>query len=211
MPGINITYETLFEILRREKLREELQKLDPSFFQDVLNYMKEKKALIEVQRSKEDLFAREELQKALIQETNIKRILKEFYERREKKILNMAIDTSRTGSILDTSVLLEQEKKLYEVLLNVLTDFRKGILNNLLNLQEINIQQTQIEQKIEQKPQEKPRETKLIRFLHPVPKFLGENLEEYGPFEPEDMANIPIKLADVLIEKQRAEHMDDYN
>lgn len=208
MDPIKITYETLFELLRREKLREELQKLDPTFYRDVISYLKEKKELIETQKTKQDLFVQQELQKAISQEINIRKILKELYERREKKILSMALDTSRTGGILDTSILLEQEKQLYESLLTLLSDFRNGILTNILNMQEVNIQQTQLSEEKPLEKEEKPREIKLIRFLHPVPKFLGENLEEYGPFDQEDIANIPIKLADVLIEKGRAEEMD---
>ena len=208
MTDIKITYETLFELLRREKLRQELQKLDDTFFQDVLNYLKEKKDLIESQKSKKDLFAQEELQKAIAQEANIKKILKELYERREKKILNMAMDSSRTESIIDTSALLEQEKQLYETFTTILTDFRKGILHSLLTLQDVEIKQTEVKQEPEKELEKPVKETKLIRFLHPTPKFVGENLEEYGPFEPEDVANIPKKLADILIEKQRAEEME---
>ena len=38
-----ITYETLFEILRREKTREELQKLPDNFHNDVGKYLSDKK------------------------------------------------------------------------------------------------------------------------------------------------------------------------
>ena len=67
MGEVNITYETLFEILRREKNREELQKLDESFFNDVLNYVKEKKQQLNDLQTKDDLFAVEEKKKAEIQ------------------------------------------------------------------------------------------------------------------------------------------------
>jgi len=49
--------------------------------------------------------------------------------------------------------------------------------------------------------------TKLVRFLHPVPKFVGRELEVYGPFEREDIANLPKEIAEVLIIKGRAEEM----
>ena len=41
-----ITYETLFDILRREKSRDELQELPISFFYDLMNYMNEKNEFI---------------------------------------------------------------------------------------------------------------------------------------------------------------------
>ena len=49
----------------------------------------------------------------------------------------------------------------------------------------------------------------MIKFNHAVPKFVGEDLEVYGPFEENDMANLPSKIADVLVSKGRAEEMDD--
>ena len=40
-----ITYETLYEIVRLEKQRKELQKLDDTFFLNVVKYLEEKKAM----------------------------------------------------------------------------------------------------------------------------------------------------------------------
>ena len=44
-----------------------------------------------------------------------------------------------------------------------------------------------------------------VRFLSPVPRFLGPKLEEYGPFDEEDVANLPSIIVDILVEKGRAE------
>ena len=44
---INITYETLFELLKREKDLTDLQKLEPSFFNDFVDYLNEKKNLLD--------------------------------------------------------------------------------------------------------------------------------------------------------------------
>ena len=41
-----ITYENLYEILRREKYEKELQKIDENFFKSIINYMKEKEELL---------------------------------------------------------------------------------------------------------------------------------------------------------------------
>jgi len=129
---INITYETLFELLRREKNREELQKLDDNFFSDVVNYLKDKKSALEL--PKNDIFAAEERRKAENQLGNIKNILKEIYEKREKKIMHMALDMSRTSvgilnsEIIDTSNMLKEEKELFDCLVQNLNNIRKGVL-----------------------------------------------------------------------------------
>jgi len=42
MPEAIITFETIYEILRIEKSRNELQKLDNDFFKRVIHYIEEK-------------------------------------------------------------------------------------------------------------------------------------------------------------------------
>ena len=56
---------------------------------------------------------------------------------------------------------------------------------------------------------ETPKETKLVRFLHAVPKFVGKELDEYGPFEEEDVASLPVEIANVLITKGRVEEISE--
>lgn len=216
---INITYETLFELLRIEKSRGELQKLDSDFFKDVLNYIKEKKESVESLKDKTDLFAADERQKAEKQLQNVKKIIKDIYERREKKIIEAALDSSRMFSgVIDRSALLEEEKKLFDSVLEVLNNFRKGILFSLIEAKQIDIKNEKTEEKAEEErkhtdtekkqTEEVKKETMMIRFLHPVPKFIGKSLEEYGPFDKEDVANIPSELAELLVKKERAETIE---
>jgi len=54
---------------------------------------------------------------------------------------------------------------------------------------------------------EEHEETKLVRFIHSVPRFVGRHLEVYGPFEDDDTANLPEEIADILIKKGRAEEI----
>ena len=42
-----------------------------------------------------------------------------------------------------------------------------------------------------------------------MPKFVGPELEEYGPFEEEDIANLPAEIADVLISKAKADEIKE--
>lgn len=208
---INITYETLFEMLRIEKNRDDLQDLQPSFFNDVLEYLREKQQILDESKVKEDLFSATEREKISTEMNNIKRILKEVYERREKKIINMAVNKSRTKSnIIDTSKLLKEESTLFNQFVTILDRFREGILLNMFDLRQPFIEEKK-EEKQEQQQEAPPpqKETKLVRFLQPVPKFLGKELEVYGPFEEEDMSTLPGEIADVLIQKGRAEEVTE--
>ena len=132
MDNIKITLETLYDILRNEKKREDLQKLESTFFIDVISYMREKQAFLATKKDEDDLFASGEKAKLEYEIRSIKRILKEIYEKREKKILDIALNRSRTGSeIIDTSAMLREEKEFYERILDTLDKFRQGIIMNL--------------------------------------------------------------------------------
>jgi len=217
---VNITYETLFEISRREKSRDELQELHETFFEDVIEYLKDKTRIMET--NKEKLFSEEEREKTRVQLVNIKKILKELYERREKKIISIALNKSRTkSSLIDTSVLLKEERELYGALNRVLDSFRENILTNILDRKapemaklgpEIASQgpdNTASEPKELKKGSISFKKTKTIRFIKPIPKFTGPDLQVYGPFEEEDIAKLPEAAANILIEKQRAEALEN--
>jgi DNA replication initiation complex subunit (GINS family) len=132
MEGIKVTLETLYDILRNEKKREDLQKLDDTFFMDVLTYFREKKALLELKSESENIFAAGEKEKLEYELRSIRRILKEIYEKREKKIIDIAMNKSRTGSdIIDTGAMLAEEKEFYEEILRSLNYYRAGVLYHL--------------------------------------------------------------------------------
>jgi len=184
MAEINITYETLFELLRREKNREELQELTPEFHQDVAQYLQTKEKLAQESQDSKN-------QKQL---ENAKKLLKELYEKREKKIVTMALYRSRSGTdFMKTDNLLVSEKGLYDEIKEVCDRYRDK-------------DAADIPKPVEP---EKPVEDIEVKFLAPVPKFVGRELETYGPFDSGDVANLPTEIAKVLIKKDRAEAVQD--
>ena len=209
---VNITYETLFELLKREKDMTDLQKLDPNFFNYFVEYLNEKNKVL----GKEDsLFSYDEKKKVEKQIENAKRIIKEIYERREKKILNIALIKSRTKSdVMDTSSFLENEKRFFDEVVKVLDVFRNDVIDNIISgkqTSDITVAKEEINKKeIDEKgdiDKNETKNTKLVRFIYAVPKFVGKELEEYGPFAEEDIANLPIEIADLLINKGRVEEI----
>lgn len=199
-----ITYETLYEILRREKVRPELQPLDKSFFKDVVKYLSEKESILQSQMSKTSIFSSSETQKTRKEVENIKRMVKELYERRESKILQLALIASRTEDKIDFHEMLEEERQFFKNFVFILNRFRKDVLFNILSLKnpELSSEGEPKELKMGDKPN-----NKLIRFLHATPKFVDDNLRVYGPFEEEDVASLPLKVANILIKNNRAEAM----
>lgn len=242
------TYESLYDLFRREKNKEEIQELSSEIYQDVLAYLRDKQGYYDSCMAKSDIFSLSEREKTLQQLQNAKRIIKDLYERREKKIIELALNKSRTNSdLINTQFLLPEEKAFYEMLVHALNTGRECVLIKLLALQNPSLigslpnenqyslsttdfGQTPSSSKINQHTslQDTPTnahvatestatqsfsssstKTKLLKFLSPIDQFLGEELEPYGPYSPEDKAYIPNTLAEILITTGKAKEIEE--
>lgn len=198
MSNITITYDVLYEILRLEKTRKEIQELDKNFFTNLLSYIKEKHTILETQQKENNIFSKE-FEKTQKQIQNIKKMLKELYERRETKIIQLALYSSRTQNKPDNTPLLTEEKEMLKSITQNLNNYRRDILYSLLKSKTPEITQ---EEKVEIKPQ-----NKLVRLTHALPQFVAEDLNTYGPFDEEDVVNLPEKAASVLINRNKAKEI----
>jgi DNA replication initiation complex subunit (GINS family) len=190
-----ITYEILYDILRREKSRQELQKLDNNFFDDINKYIRDKKAILEDLKSKSSIFAKKEIEKTEKELVNIKKIVKEIYDKRESKILQLALSSAVTNKAQDSSNLLNEEKLIFDNLIRFLKESRESLLNDLLDDEKPKVIKSEQES------------IKTVRILQPIPIFIGDDLNEYGPFEEEYIASLPVKVAELLIKKGKAEEI----
>jgi len=216
---IIITYETLYDILMNEKKSNEIQKLDNNFLEDVLNYFKEKSKLIQI--NPDSIFGAEEQKKALQQLDNAKRLLKEIYAWREKKILLLSRDASRTNDhLINKSVLLIHEKVMFEEFLKLLKRNRENILDNLMLLKEpvladsSSFSSPMIDSFRNEPPKDLKSETPEIRynlikvrFKQQVSQFVGPEMENFGPFEPGDEAELPEIVANIIVNKGQGERL----
>ncbi|MBU2639213.1 MAG: hypothetical protein KKG75_00735 [Nanoarchaeota archaeon] len=197
-----ITYETLFELLQKEKIRKEIQTLDKDFFNKFLKYLEEKTLILQSQKSKDSLFS-SETRKTEKQLENVRKIIKDLYERRERKILENALFSARNDSKNKiTGSLLPEERDLYEKIKENIKDSREGILFNLLQGKHPELKAKTLKTDITQ------GNNVLVRFLAAVPKFIGNNNNSYGPFEKEDIAALPFEISEILIKKKRAEKIE---
>ena len=198
-----ITYERLYELLRLEKYHPELQPVDKDFFEKTVQYISEKRATLSTHEHKDSIFAAQSIQKTRKQLENIQKILSELYERRESKILQLAIFCSRTQApIQNQDKMLPEEKILYTSLVETLNIHRTQILKTLLEGKKPAIPETK-----DIKNEAASPEQKHVRFIQDVPQFVGEDMNLYGPYKPEDTAVLPAKVTDVLIKNKRAEHL----
>tara|TARA_Y100000310_G_C20350748_1_gene654221 strand:- start:41 stop:658 length:618 start_codon:yes stop_codon:yes gene_type:complete len=202
MKEVIITYENLYEILRREKYRTELQKLDETFYKDVVKYLQEKRAILESQAKKDNIFASTELEKTQTQLKNVLKIIRELYEKRENKIVQFSLFTSRSKNPQDTSTMLPEEQQFYHALKDTFDNYRAGILRNLLENKLPEIKKNQ------QKPLkiEEKTDSLHILILKDIPEFVGPDLEVYGPYTKDEKAKLPEMVAKLLIQTEQAKN-----
>jgi DNA replication initiation complex subunit (GINS family) len=209
-----ITYEMLFEILRKEKNHEDLQKIDVDFYDELHAYVTEKsRSLSEKPRLDQFVEGHEQEQNAIrTQLQNIKKLIKDIFDRRERKIIEMAINKAKTGSnIIDSSALLPQEKAFFNEQIELIGSFRSEILDSALLMQKPF-------QKAPESPQtaEQPKELnmalddpndnpfKKVHMLESVPKFVGIDLEVYGPFTADEQVALREEIAEMLVKTNKA-------
>lgn len=201
--SVVLTFENVYEVLRREKGREDLQKLDETFFNHVTNYIIEKRASLAVISRKNDIFSHKEKENINLQLVNIKKVLKDLYDQREQKIISLALNKSKTNSsLIDTSQLLPKEKQMFEKLSMQLNEYRDDFFDLFEENKEYQL--TQEEQKIEPIKENTPKDTVKVEFLARVDTFIGRELEEYGPFDEGDTTELPKELAEILVNEKKA-------
>jgi len=183
-----ITYTELYEYLRKEKYSEKLQPLPKNFIEQVVGYLNEKKEMAE----KKDEFFSEAVIKTKKQFENAISIFKELILSRKQKLLNLAFIASETGiSKRDFENMLYFEKELFDEIMTALSETEKKIAS------ELNGQR------------DKEKKNKLILFLQNVDAFVGLDGESLGPFEKETIANLPAKIADILVQDKKAEYVGE--
>jgi len=208
--SIIITYETLFDILRKESGREDLQEIPETFYADVHVFLDEKKAESHGN------------QRAAIEYENTQKIVRELYDRRERKLLLLALNKARTESaIIDPSILLPEERTLFDDLVEKLRANKKAVLATLTDSRASVTPTTpvastppaqepvpadpviEVTQSGEVVLPEPASETTGLRvtFLKAVPKFIGRDMTIFGPFDVGAQTQLPQDVVNVLLKK----------
>jgi len=182
-----ITYNDIYEALRKEKYAEELQKLSREFIKEVAEYVKEKE---EVLGKKEDIFS-EAIIKTKRQLENAISIFKELLLRRRKKLLNLAFIAKETGiSKRDFENMLDFEKEMFEKIVKNLEESDKKV-NEVMN------------------GKEEKMKNALLLFKDNTEEFIGADGEVLGPYEKGELANLPAEISKILVESGKAELVEE--
>lgn len=162
-----LTYETLRKIANAERSETGMVRLPDNFFREVNAYITKKS------QAKAD--GNWELE-AVIQTLN------EILERRERKMVNFAIDSVRSG---DTPAnLTDIEAETFNKVVAILSDFK-------LNMKQL-IEHAEVE---------------IIVVAKDLDSFVGTDLKTYGPLKAGDIVMLPKDVAKLLLEKEYAQKM----
>ena len=194
-----ITYETIRNAHRAEK-GEELQKLPEGFFDAVKRWFSHKEKLKDTT--------------SLLEVENAKKLLEDIINMRERKIVLSALRTIR-GELPPTN-LSDEERKFFDEVVNSLNSFKNNMNERFRSFDEI------VEEKVEEakksieelKPEEKtenifvkPNGKILVKIVQEMPRFVGPDLESYGPLKAGDVITLPEKLGELLISRKAAENI----
>ncbi|MFX0038245.1 MAG: hypothetical protein ACFFCY_00870 [Promethearchaeota archaeon] len=157
---------------------------------------------------------------------NLNYLFKDFLKIREFKIISSALALKE----INLNNVIEAEKLLYENLVSSIKGYKKvkaiSLYGEDIEFQDNKIKKDEeIESMVEETPISKKEKISgvfevkkkvvkekinytLIRFLKKTPPLVGIDLINYGPFEEEDIANLPQKNAKILILEKFAEKIE---
>ena len=186
-----ITYNDIYETLRKERYSEQLQPLQKKFVSSVSEYIEDKKKIV---NQNSDLLS-DEVNKVKKQLENAASIFKELMILRKKKLLGLVFVASETGiSKRDFENMLDFEKELFDNII-ISVEHADKTLSSQFNY--INI------------APELEVEKKLVLFIESIEEFVGLNGESFGPFGKDEIVNLPKQIADILVEDKKAEVVVD--
>ncbi|NOZ58550.1 MAG: DNA replication complex GINS family protein [Euryarchaeota archaeon] len=194
--------KTLSEALRREKASPYLQELGRDFYREAGELFRS--MLAECRRIR-DL---SQLSMKLAEVENIKNMISDIYETRERKIVSSALYYVKSGEEVEVENLTKEEEQLLEEIIRTLKAGRERVLAGF----EGEMGDTQQEEMEEREEAEKEAPVKergvrfvTVRILRDLPSLVGVDGRVYGEFKAEDVVTLPEPNARILIERGDAE------
>jgi DNA replication initiation complex subunit (GINS family) len=176
----DLDFDELRKIYRLETKSPKLTKLNPEFYKELKKFLSD-------ERKKYAKEIEESFSPAVIKKfETLKKMVEKIREIRTKKCLNLCLMYSRTNNFQE------------EGLIDFEIDFAKGIIKLIDKQNEYSESIFGVSKK--SKKQDLKNLIK-VEFLENVPAFIGSDLKEYGPFEKEDVYEIPEDMIKVLESK----------
>jgi len=183
-----ITYSEIYELLRKDKYSEQLQKLPKEFFKEISDYLAEKEKI----SSKDGIFS-DTIKKTKKELENAMTMVKDLMAKRQEKIVRLAMVAAKTGiSKRDVENMMDYERELFDSVARSIEDFDKSIKGMISG-----------------EGKEKDLKNRLVRFKQDISEFAGVDGSVLGPFKEGEIANIPKEIAEILLKSEQVEVIEE--
>jgi len=176
---MRLDYDELRRIHRLEKNTSKLVEVDDDFISSLQVFVEEEK--------KKYLASLKNFSASDAREfTNLKRIVDDIFQMREKKILNKALISAHTKEYEDANMATE-EKETFKKIFKILCEHRSIFLSLFGESENVSTDLTK------------------LTILQEVPTFVGTDMKEYGPYSEGQEVELPSKVAKLFITRKIAE------
>jgi DNA replication factor GINS len=187
-------YAELFTVWKREKNSEAVQPLSHDFFKKISGY------LLELKQSRSDEKKESNIDSANRREVDyVEFMFSDLLKMRAKKIALLSLK----DSVEAPPDLIEIEVGLINSLREHLREYREQCAQTQSTF-EASAEKTHLGEVHTATSTQETSSLMLLRILQPIPKLVGIDLDEYGPFQPEDIVSLPRENALVLIARGAA-------
>lgn len=183
-----LSYQDLYEYVRKEKNSEPLQQLTSDFIVQVSSYLQEQQN----QSAIDGTSFLESADKSKKQFENSKALFKELMLRRKKKLLNLVFVATETGIMKrDYENMLPFERELFD---KVVHFFEEG--------------STELSKQLYRKTENEQVQQAMIIFHQDIEQFVDLSGKVVGPFRAGELAHLDKEVADILVSSGKARTID---
>ncbi|MEK6855656.1 MAG: hypothetical protein AABX66_00695 [Nanoarchaeota archaeon] len=183
-----LSYNDLYEILRKEKYGEALQPLSKDFLEQISEFLNDQKA---VEGADSGLF-QDSVLRSKKQLENSVAIFKELILRRKKKILNLVFVATETGIMKrDYENMLPWEREVFDRMVKTFEEGDREL------------------SRVMEGRKEETKENKMIVFHQEVEQFLDMSGKLVGPFVLGELANLESPVSEILVSGGKARFVDE--
>ena len=180
-----ISYNDLYELLRKEKYSEPLQQLPKNFIQEFSNYIKENSYdYSSLDTSNSSIKSKKQLENSFS-------LFKELMLRRKKKLLNLIFVANETGIMKrDYENMHDIEKSAFDKMVKAFEESDKE-LSRLLN------------------SKENKEVNKMIVFKQEVDQLINYDGTYIGPYKQGELVNMNSQVASLFVNDGKASFVDE--
>jgi DNA replication initiation complex subunit (GINS family) len=176
---MSTAYDELVQAWKRELHNSDLQPLRQGFYKDVSAYVRR---LREASRNVDAKSL-----KAIVLEEEMHRLEQMLAHLLDRRLYKLWAQTK----LVQPNILEYSEKHAYEAFSGILRDYEKA-KQDIMQGREPSVSKS------------KSRELVLVRFVKDFPSIIGVDLKAHGPFQKEDLANLPSGNAESLVRQGAA-------